>query len=263
MNIQFINFFSLKRSGHHAIIHWLRQILTGRQLNTHEQINEVCFFINEMNKEKKFRNVYKKVTETEIIAETETINSWALKEYDKIKTWLKQQAALKWFLSNYEDASIFKCADLYHINNIIVIRDFLNCISSRYKHTIFKEKTLKDTNSLLELIQLWKDHIQSVNNVKILYNSWVVSSEYRHQILRELNIQDNHNFIDNLNIEPHWGGGSSFKYEKEKKERVRYFERYKQIILPDKYRETILQDKELIELNKQHFNIDIPSVINF
>lgn len=151
-------------------------------------------------------------------------------------------------LKSYEDVFIKDC--------FYIVRDFLNLISSRYK----KFGTKLGTNSLYitnidEIIKIWKKMVLSDN--KIIYNIWLKDKNYRDEVAEMLkvpNINDKTEYVSNI------GEGSSFIGLK-KDEISNYENRYKNANLPSDIINKILSDKELMEYNKNYFDIDIEKEI--
>lgn len=165
-------------------------------------------------------------------------------------------------VKSYEDVYYFKTPD-ENTKKIIILRDFLNMVSSRYKK--YNPKLGLDRTyleSIQQVINLWKvlanECISNSNITTILYNKWILDKSYRDSISDKLGIN---NEFDNTNIVSCIGEGSSFKGVNLEEDKNVYNERYKLIDLPESMKNIILNDTELLELNKKLFNIDIKEIL--
>lgn len=218
------NIYGLSRSGNHAIIFWIINNLSNSfyQLNNGIYVSDdkkVCY-INNVNIENKLQN---------FIFPTEQF---------------------EYVIKSYEDT---------YINNetsIIIVRDFLNMLCSRYakyhnhKHNICL--TNKYICDLHFLIDTWKNHTRSPKRI-ILYNTWLVSKQYRNNRFQELFNMPN--TVDNISRISDIGQGSSFQNNTD------YLTRYKHTNLPKHMIDTIINDKELLQLNQTLFSIDIENIL--
>jgi hypothetical protein len=241
-----IEFYAMRRSGHHAIIEWLFY-----------QINNPVFFVNDIepvisNKNYKDSGVWK--------------NPIISGEYS---------TQLKTYAFNYEDAPIetlesnmqkyYKQCTIKKpkkISKIFIIRDPFNLFASRLK--FFKEK--KKKNISLDgvewlndkAINRWCDYAEEflgkTNFIKdkyfINYNKWCINQEYRKMISKPF-VNKSHYLDEGRLIVPKNGGGSSFdlmKYE-EKGNEMRTQERWL-LMLDDPEYMKIFENKKLIELSE-------------
>lgn len=174
------------------------------------------------------------------------------------------------YITNY-NTLIKSYEDMYNkkplednTTKIIILRDFLNMASSRYRKynpnfgldwTYFE--------SIDQIIHHWKllanEIINNDNIVGILYNKWLSDKKYRDNISEKLNIL---NHIDNTDIIPVIGEGSSFKGVQLEDDKNKYNERYLLVKLPEYVIDKILEDDELLELNKILFGIDIRDLLS-
>lgn len=156
-------------------------------------------------------------------------------------------------VKSYEDMEFDRYA------SVIILRDFLNLLASRYKkyqkNICLENRYICD---IIRLTQVWKQHTLCPQKT-ILYNEWLVSKEYRDNVSFKIlgieNINDKIDYVSTI------GGGSSFGDSLEQQEPIKYLTRYRQIILPQYMIDYILQDNELIQLNKQIFNIDLKEIL--
>jgi hypothetical protein len=214
----------LSRSGNHAIIFWMCYNISADIIEAKDQV----YF----GKENKICFV-----NNEEIYSTEFREKLDLKYYENI-------------IRSYEDSDFID-----QDNSFIILRDFLNLICSRYK--LYHKQlgyTEKYCTGIENIITLWKKH--STSEKVILYNQWILSKEYRDKVGRMvniLNIKDNFKYVSPI------GNGSSFGGVKLYKTKD-YLIRYKKIKLPKDIVEVILDDKELAQINKDLFNIDIKNI---
>ena len=255
-----VNFYALRRSGQHAIIFWFLKKFELHLEPTSHQSDHFCspdrVSVHFYNDQPIWPADYNKTNNH--------YNNIAFKENLSFKN-------STFITRNFED----KCLHprLVDGKNIIIVRDILNLVASRWKmvqQAIDQQPYLytqeSATNLLLKfitktvpkIIHIWKKHVIYLNspdpkNVAISYNEWVSSLEYRNQICNILNIPKE---VDIINQVPHHGRGSSFiRYKLDKPSN--YLSRYTQVNFPKKIIESLLYDKHLIQLNKDFFNIQI------
>ena len=250
-----VNFFSIRRSGHHAVMFWyLRKYdldLSPASPNSHHYCSldrkSICFYNNCHGAE----------------------NSWL--DYANLEKLDRNPSLL---VRNYEDKEIQNLN--FNGEQIIIMRDVLNLISTRYKKleklieirkNRYTQKEIVDkfvNFSIQEvpfIIKLWKKHYETVTKnpqIKlILYNKWLISKEYREQISNLLNVTKN---IDDIDYVPMHGTGSSFIGQKLDKVQ-NYLSRYKQVKLPKKITSLLLNDEILLQINKEIFELDIKNAL--
>lgn len=224
------NIYGLSRSGNHAIIFWAIHNLV-------EEIENIGHDIH-IDKEKKI--CY--------------INDMSLIKDKKIKENFPTEN-FKYVIKSYEDKFFQKDT------NIVILRDFLNLICSRYKkYHNYKHNICINNNYICDLyylIEVWKQHAQAPKKT-ILYNEWIMSKKYRDKIsIDKFNIE---NTRDRNEYIPKIGGGSSFGNENIWDPKT-YTKRYSLIDLPYHMKEIILSDRDLIRLNKNIFDIDIYDIL--
>lgn len=212
-------FYSHRRSGHHAFIFWMINNLGGfsQAIGTRIFFNPVTglYFYNDNTH---YNYKLDKEHNTEI--------------------------------RNYED-----CLPPPSPGKIVVIRDFLNTLSSRLNHQFL-------TTDLAEFINLWKEFarlaITSKDHTFVLYNRWLVDKSYRDEISEKIGIPNLH---DNINYVNHNAGSSSFSANRREHDVNSYLTRYKQMNLNELQKSIILEDQELQKLNIDLFAIDIKQII--
>lgn len=218
-----INFYSLCRSGHHAIIFWFLKNIGKYETNDPEKIYTIVD-----------KNLY-------YFNNTTTFQYQYPKDYD-------------WLIKNSEDVFYF-----YGPKNFVIVRDFLNLIASRYK--MWGDSIGYSSNNYITdinlLISVWKQHVSRAkrhpNNI-IFYNKWILNKEYRDAVSDFIGYP---NINDDTTYVPMMGNGSSFIGINKEENPNNYNQRFKQILLPENLILAILTDYELVEMNKFYFDIDL------
>jgi hypothetical protein len=220
--------YSMQRTGHHAVLFWLLNNFGGWTKSMETYIfwndNTKLYYYNDCNH----------------------MPYHIVSDYNKL------------FMS-YEDT-------FNHVKHgpqdvvIIILRDFLNMLASRYKKygnkLAFNIYYLQDID---KIIDMWKTQAKASlsdapNTVTILYNKWLTDNNYRNEICQKFSIN---NTNDKIDLVPEMGQGSSFCGMKLESDKDSYLKRFQQIELPHDIKVKIMQDKELIDLNKRIFDIDI------
>jgi len=259
MKNQLLNIFSLHRSGHHAIIFW---ILNKKSPNITSDYNpdgsvkskNQPFLKDLINKVYYYNNINFMATYNE-----EFLNN--------------KPTSYELMLNSLSD-EFFTEGPF----NFIVLRDFLNNLSSRFKkwasplypYTIgpqlspnrsgpdqYDTPLIPNALDIFHFIDLWKNHARVYldNPWKVIkYNDWVSSKDYRKNISANLDLPEE---PDITKIVPSYGGGSSFIKQKIENNSKNYLSRFEQVKLPEQFCSVILQDTELLELNKSIFNLDL------
>lgn len=141
---------------------------------------------------------------------------------------------------------IKKLFPLTEIKSIIILRDLLNCISSRLKRN---NNIIAPVNE--RIINLWKEHFYTNNYIKIYYNLFISSESYRQSIGNILNL----NYINEVNSIPQFFSGSSFETDVTIKQPIaNYLTRYQEFLDNNLIKE-LLQQKNLIYDIEYIFNI--------
>lgn len=239
--------WGIRRSGNHAIIHWLKS-----------HFEKPVAFINDVNPESKF--LYPK------------LDKW--RNHRKYQTYLRLRMAnlKRWDIDvnngivsvesynfkkikNIEEKINSNFGEVFNNYNIIVLRDPYNLFASLLKHHSlskdFKNKTKK-------YIGLWKiyacEFLGKTNYLKnkycINYNLWHNSIQYRKTIIEDLGFIFHDSNKDNVAKE---GDGSSFdelKYSKEAY-KMRLEERWKEFIDDEFYNQ--LFDDQIAKLSNKIF----------
>lgn len=237
MNI--FEIIATKRSGHHAIISWMVKNLTGMNLSLHKKDQDG----NELNFKTEYVN--KKVSHWN---DANNDQQFGLKLFDGFAG----NTIVQNLIVNYEDVlsdysfffkdekfsgtlseDRFDNIKISNTNRLLIIRDFYNCISSRYKQNM---DGIFPHNYSTEFINLWKENAKfAIQNPKfyIKYEEWISNREYRNDFLFRY-----FNTYETFGPETIEGRKSSF-------DQGGYNERYLQVTLPDAVKKIINQDNEL------------------
>lgn len=222
------NIYGLSRSGNHAIIFWMIHNLVDSVKDIGHEIfidsqKKLCYINN--------AGFYHKILKDNFPCEN-----------------------FQYVIKSYEDRHF------QEETTIIIVRDFLNLLCSRFaKYNNRKNNICLDNNYICDLhhlIEVWKQHTRSPKRI-LLYNEWFLSKQYRDKIFKEKfhtsNLIDNTSYISDI------GEGSSFSDETG----YDYLNRYKLVNLPTHMKKIILEDTELLCINKNIFNIDIQNILQY
>ncbi len=261
-----IRVHGLKRSGNHAILNWL--------LSQHD-ITKV-FFINDVGLGK--NPLVKRKNGIPIL-------EYGPDQLPCIKKLLKdpknKELKRDILLYSQEDNDLYEYMEkthnnqikwnLHHSNkyDIFILRDPLNCFTSRY---LFEDKADKYQPRIScperykEVVDLWKQYAKfcldiekqsSIDSILIFinYNKWCINKKYRKNISAKFK---DASFNDKtINQVPGYGWGSSFgklKLKTFNKDRKILFERYKQ--MPMWLYRSLIEDDELLNLSTKLFKIE-------
>lgn len=237
MNIYEI--IATKRSGHHAIIAWLVKNLTGMNLSLHhktddeqlktiktEYINDKILHWNDANNNQDFglklfkgSHLFGKLDNLIVNYEDVNSNYSFFYENEKFEGPLSKD--------RFSDIKITKT------KRIVIIRDFYNCIASRYKQ---KKDGLFPHNTSIEFLNYWKNNANFVlnnPNNHIKYEDWMSNRKLRNDILLRY-----FNTYEIYGPETINGRGSSFSDKN-------FNNRFTQIELPEETKDLIRKDNEL------------------
>ena len=239
--------FSMKRSGHHAVIHWI--MCNSKDFFVHYNC---CNIKNDVvSPESKYGNntiVYDKDNN---ITDYHKENI-SIKEIEKINNHISAR------MYSFEDYDCNIVDKEFVKRKIVIIRDVYNMLASSVKQN---EK--KYGGSLFEeRMDLWLKNfnhaIKDDSIVLINYNNWFSKKNYRDLIGNKLGFK---NEDVGISYVPRFGDGSSF--DKRSKEGVtldvlnRYsFLKKKHILRIKKYEKF----EELKKINKQFFNLDFDKI---
>ncbi|MDA9761681.1 hypothetical protein N9C84_01250 [Desulfobacterales bacterium] len=212
-----VSVYGLRRSGNHAVIGWMAQNI-GQSNDLKQVIDKVplfsageCCYINSV---------------TEFPRHFETIFNFATIAYPNV-------------IITHEDCfSSFEVDCTKNLSKVIIVRDILNVVASRYKALVSSGKSdFIESGNLLsiseQIFEIWLDHASppSGNKIIIQFEHWVKYQKYRTQICNLLRCQD----MNPINTITSHGGGSSFS----KMERIPTHEelisRWEMVDLPEKF----------------------------
>ncbi len=201
------NIFSLRRSGHHAVISWLQDCyratgVVSVHINEDETIGHVPYPDDPLWQ----------VFSAEAIIERAH----------------KEEATLDTLIVNYEDLSYSDRDQIYaysdpvwqknaiNTHDTIIVRDWYNLVASRIKRAAIDRANgdypLFDNISWDDLASRWIDHAQmqpkadKLGVTWINFNRWRKEKDYRESIAKSFSL----NSSSNINSVPSFGGGSSF-----------------------------------------------------
>jgi hypothetical protein len=136
-------------------------------------------------------------------------------------------------------------------SSFVVVRDFANLVCSRYRHYDGLMSHMGKGIDLQGLIRIWKQH--ALSSLSISYNEWLVSKEYRDEVgvmVGIPNVRDKTDYVSSI------GSGSSFGgirlYNSSD-----YINRHSQVVLPKPIVDSILEDEELVRINRDFFGVNL------
>lgn len=221
--------WGIKRSGHHAILHWIMSHFTNKS------------YINDI------------------------LGNTAFKLYKNTPFPVKIQQSNNHFY-NIEDGNFQNISDRFtrmqelglcnltdNLVDIIIIRDIFNLIASRIASAF---------NMKIDIINLYKQYAKEFlrqtqflkDPVLINYNTWFISRKYRQSILDRLNIRYSDKSDEYIQKIAEEGKGSSFDQMKynTKAQDMKVLDRWKYFKNNEKYI-NYFNDKELLDLTCQIF----------
>ena len=244
-----IRVIGMRRSGNHAIIHWLlANYNNGLPVKNHYDTNikhkatiltnniDILFFNN--CQISPFWSIFSKLT-----CEIDILN------YKLILHSYEDQ-----LLEHIKECSYNQCFDKENdIINIIIIRDPLNTFASRVQHihNNIQNNTLTKVDEYH--INLWCSYVEEAlnitnhfkNKIFIYYDKWLIDKNYRNYIANQLSV---YNF-DNITYVSFCGNGSSF-IGQQLDQPQNYLERYKLIKFSDEILPLLTSDKIRYFTNK-------------
>ncbi len=197
VNQKEIRVVGLRRSGNHAIINWIRNQQTGK----------VCHLNNIRPDKNPYRNLYLHY-QTEKLKQ-ESIGNFSPKDcliYSYEDYPLEAIATAEW--EKKHDLYVGKSSKKY---DILIIRDPLNLLASRFKRNLMNTKA-----NDWSVVDLWvayaKEYLGetnylSENKICINYNRWFSEVKYRQYLALQLNFKFSDYGFRQVKIE---GGGISF-----------------------------------------------------
>ena len=250
-----LRLYAIRRSGHHAIINWLFEQLSGSVVVA----NNISFTGHNSTKS--------------YIKCIEEFKNKTLKPNGNSNLIAKNFSGdIDFLISNIEDEKLefsFKKNDFHKqigigtglIKNIIVLRDAYNCIASRIRKDF---KINYNTSHSDKWVSYAKEFVRETNNlpnaIRINYNKWYTSQEYRRRLSGILEIP----FSDSgLQKVPSYGGGSSFDgvHFNNQSQNMKVLQRYKFMIGNSEFASQI-QNSDLHRLNETIFKtkLNLPKI---
>ena len=250
-----------RRSGHHAIVNWIRHQIEGRY----------CFLNNCGVDGNPFVRCQKA---SSLFNTTLLEHSWAFWDREASGR-LSKKGTL---IYNYEDKSLQDVTSedferhrtewlgmSDRQSDILILRDPFNLMASRFRWIdgCGFEFKIQDFE---EMIALWKEHAREFvgetshlsAKVLISYNQWFCNQEYRQDISRQLGLEWND---QGLNEVAKWGptvaqgSFNGLKYDGQAS-KMKVLERWKEFQENPQYLQ-LLNDEEIFELSSKIFG-DIP-----
>lgn len=229
-------FYGMRRSGHHGVIHW-GQAVCGYPFHINDQADYPPVFVGQRSKQ------------------------------DKNLKQIKQAFASDCLAYNYEDAHAYKIKKIQNrrmsslnkntketvVIQSLVLRDPINCFSSRLYHKAVGPKDFRDNCKIVR--NTWKQHAniflkkepEITMDILINYNEWHRNIDYRKEIANQLG----GTFTDQ-NKQIIAGPGSSFQGRKNyTAEQLTPYDRWKEGLKRPEY--LTYFDEEIFELARTIF----------
>lgn len=216
-------FYSLCRSGNHAIIFWIINNIDSIDLNN--SIPGIIYRSITPNKLVFVNNINHPVPESVLIP-SNFDNTFV--SYEDI-------------LPDYTNTD----------NSLIIIRDFYNTVASRYKlwQPYLGIKNQKYILEIQEFIETWKNMAELCLSNKInyiVYNKWISCKTYRDNIMKAIfntsNTNDIISFVPDII-------GSSYIGKNLESDYRNYLNRYAVTSIPKIWKDIIDSDNNLLSLN--------------
>lgn len=237
----------VKRSGHHAIIHWI-----CRQSNPSFHVNNLSFGFDALHGPTNVKHPHiDNIT-----------NALVYRDDDKLDFKVPYEEVLR---GNYntavysaEDKKFDLCAEIMpkkikcsNFTYVIVARDPYNFIASRLKNNSGPMKYRWPAQ-----IEVWKDHIRTcLNNRNIIdinFNKWFLDVDYRKFISESLEIPFTDEGLNEIRTGKSSFDGRRFNGSAQEMEVLNRWQIYKN---DNSYWNLI--DDEVIELSKKYFGFEI------
>ncbi len=230
-----VHFFGLKRNGNHAIINWVQEHakLAYKRVSFINDINESRLSYNDLE---------------DAIAD----NDFIIFSYEEIDV-------------KDIDRVIHKTRKKVRQQTILVLRDIGNSLASRMQYIVnFKSATINVYDYFLksdEYISTWSHYAEEYVNKSskkylcFSYNDWFLSKHYRDETLKL--IMDKLNTDAGITTVMRHGGGSSFEHLNYdgRATQMNVFERWKLFADDPTFKNLILSNKSLLNLNEEIFKI--------
>jgi len=223
-----------KRTGQHAIISWIVRNLTDKVLTLQnnlgviklEYVNDRLLYWNDGNNNQPFGLKLFKETGWSENLENLIIN---YEDVTQHYSFFSKNEIYRGSLSydRFDDIKV------KHGKRLVILRNFYNCLASRYKQNISGEHPHPYDQ---KFIDIWKDNAKFViNNPKqsLKYEDWLNNPQKRKEILFDF-------FSINERYSPEMISGRSSSFEKSN-----YNNRIDEVNLPQEIKDLIRNDNEL------------------
>lgn len=275
INKKEVTVFGIKRSGNHAIIHWLLQLLGDQTVHlndvTGESPYESCREINAKGLPmwsckwdiKNFFRLFSRNTPVIEYSMRDRRVNWnfihrfspkdaLILSYENCSL---EEAVYSAFLQQH-DIHVGKSYQQYRV---IILRDAFNLFASLHRATFMTPE------DMVRCVELYKEYAEvflstakqaESNAICVKYNDWVSSPEYRIRLARKFGIEsDGGPFLKVPSI----AGGSSFEgmTKDGRAQGMKVFERWK-VYWDDPVYRSIFQDKQLVDLTNDIFGRIVP-----
>jgi hypothetical protein len=195
----FMHFFGLRRSGNHAVIHWLWRGLEDGDKHSVLLANSVADALNSSNPYSRLDYLRREI----------------------------ERSRPDYVILGYEDCSFARRHDLKHYKKlssgnsrqVLLLRSFPNLIASQIqrRHNLGKAGALRVPIwrlSLAAIRDLWVEYAKTIASekekngfVSVLYDRWFNDRKYRDEIGNQLGFANRDTGLDYV---PEFGEGSSF-----------------------------------------------------
>ena len=250
--------FAPRRSGHHAILNWIRYHLPGR----HCLLNDCTLGKNPL---------------ASCARGNSLVHSWAGEHrfFDWQQELADRHAKKGTLIHNYEDCDFRYLLEQVSPEqedvwlgasqtrfNVLILRDPFNLFASKLRWAYGKQNLAPDLAHFSVLRELWKVYAHEFlnetnylpNRVSISYNDWFLSRDYRDRLGRQLGFINRDLCIDEV---AKWGPtmwGDSFdglQYDGQAR-RMKVMERWREY-QHDEFFCALFQDEELWDLSRRLF----------
>jgi len=247
MNFDLYIVHGMKRSGNHAIIHWMLQQST------------IMFFNNAFPIRRFFnpRHPYPFPADYSLVLER-LRRRWRLRSF-WIENILRAKKKILSIEDHFLDLTFFHNAPPGHAN-VLILRDPYNLFASRIRkgnRTRHPDYPREYNDIFIRAVKLWKQSFREFvgetnylsRKICISYDRWVIDAEYRRALLALLGLEVRDNGIGSLAAE---GGGSSFGAAGNVEDPTEYLQRFTQLNeQEERLFSRILEDAELREMRRQ------------
>jgi len=274
INIREIAVFGIKRSGNHAIIHWLLHHMGKKTVHLNDVTGanpyDSCTEINAKGlplyrSKLRIRDLYRRFVRNDVIEYSKQDRSV---QWDELRMFSPKDCLIlsyeNLFIENDAYKEFQKKPDSYVGRSVkryrvVVLRDAFNLFASQHRASFMAPEEIK------RCVEIYKQYAEiflkpgkqeECNIICINYNQWFLDPNYRIQLGRRFGVNIT---ADEFQKVPSIGGGSSFDGTSMngKAERMRVLERWKECQEDPGYR-AIFKDIRLVELSDAIFGRIVP-----